>query len=66
MAQSDKFVRDFVLIEFKSNLRPTKLSNEALFMFRSAETHKLHQILSLRFLLFDYRSLDTLLPVTDM
>ena len=66
MVQSDKLVRDFVLIEFKSNLRPTKLSNEALLMFRSAETHKLHQILSLCFLLFNYRSLDTLLPFTDM
>ena len=38
MAQSDEFVRDLVSIEFKSNLCPTKLSNEALFMLKSADT----------------------------
>ena len=59
MAQSDEFVRDLVSIKFKSNLHRTTLSNEALFMLKSAETHKLHQILSLHFLLFDYHSLDT-------
>ena len=38
MAQSDEFVRDLVSIKFKSNLCPTKLSNEALFMLKSVDT----------------------------